>query len=105
MVTGKIKAKTDSGDHLLTCGYGRWIANQTLFEPTRGFRNLELQKASLAGAWIAENTFEFKLCFNESAFTITFLLEFSDQELHLNSSVNVGFGETTYKPMHAKVRD
>ncbi len=97
----EIQAKTNSGEHILKCGYNHWIANQTLFEPTQGFKNLELQKASLTGAWINENTFEFKMCFNESTFTITFILEFLEQELTINSSINVGFGETVFKPINS----
>ena len=99
----ELKVKNDSGEHVLLCGYGHWLANETFFEPTTGFKNLELQKVSLQGAWVRADAFELKLCFNESTFTFTFLFEFSGQDLRLHSSVNVGFGETTYNPMHAKV--
>ncbi len=92
----------NSGNYKLIGGYGQWLETNTLFEPSSGFRNLELQKASLQGAWIASETFELKICFNESAFTFTWRLEFTNQALTLNSSVNVGFGDTQFQTMNAR---
>jgi CubicO group peptidase (beta-lactamase class C family) len=91
----------DSGNHTLICGYGRWLENTTMFEPSAGFGNLELQKASLQGAWIASDQFEMQICFNESAFTFTWRFEFANQALSLNSSINVGFGDTQFQTMNA----
>jgi CubicO group peptidase (beta-lactamase class C family) len=97
----ELNITNDSDNHKLICGYEQWTQNQTTFEPSAGFRNLELQKASLQGAWIAPETFEMQICFNESAFTFTWRFEFANQALTLNSSINVGFGETVFKPLKA----
>jgi hypothetical protein len=101
----ELNVTTDSGNHKLICGYGQWLENQSLFEPSAGFGNLKLQKDSLKGAWIASEVFELRICFNESAFTFTWRFEFENQALTLNSSINVGFGETVFKPINAKTQN
>jgi CubicO group peptidase (beta-lactamase class C family) len=101
----ELKMTTNSGNHKLICGYGQWLENHTLFEPRAGFENLKLQKASLQGAWIASKVFELRICFNESAFTFTWRFEFANQALTLNSSINVGFGETVFELMNAKTQE
>ncbi len=100
----EINVTNGSGDHSLICGYQQWLTNTTTFEPSTDFGNLELQQASLQGAWIASETFELQICFNESAFTFTWRLEFANQALTLNSSINVGFGETVFKPIRASIQ-
>jgi hypothetical protein len=52
------------------------------------------QPASASGAWTGENTFTAKICFYETPFTVTLRMEFSEQEVKLDSSLNVGFGGT-----------
>jgi CubicO group peptidase (beta-lactamase class C family) len=98
----ELEITNPSGHHRLLCGYGAWLQNITLFEPTSGFKNLELQKVSVQGAWIESSAFEMHLCFNESAFTFKLQLEFMDLEFFLESSINVSFGDTQYQTMHAK---
>jgi CubicO group peptidase (beta-lactamase class C family) len=100
----ELNVTTVSGNHNLICRYGQWRDQETLFEPSAGFKNLKLQKASLQGAWIAPEAFEMQICFNESAFTFTWRFEFANQALSLNSRINVGFGETVFKPINAKIQ-
>lgn len=101
----ELHVTNDLGNHRLICGYGQWLENHTLFEPSAGFGHLELRKASLQGAWVSSDAFELQICFNESAFTFNMQFEFSNQALTLNSSINVGFGETVFKPMNAKTQE
>jgi CubicO group peptidase (beta-lactamase class C family) len=97
----ELNVTNDSGNHTLICGYQQWLNNTTLFEPSVRFGNLELQHASIQGAWIASDQFEMQICFNESAFTFTWRFEFANQALTLNSSINVGFGDTQFQTMNA----
>jgi hypothetical protein len=97
----ELRVHNKSGHHTLLCGYEQWFNNETLFEPTSRFANLELQQASLQGAWVEPDAFELRICFNESAFTFTMRFEFIGQNLEVHSRVNVGFGETEYAAMHA----
>jgi hypothetical protein len=80
------------------------LNNMTNFDPSAGFGNLELHKASLQGAWVAPEQFEMQICFNESAFTFTMRFVFSHDALVLNSRVNVGFGETVFQSINAKTQ-
>ncbi len=100
----ELSITSNSGNHSLICGYGHWLDQKTLFEPSAGFGHLKSQQASLQGAWIASDAFEMQICLNESTFTFTWRFKFSNQGLTLNSSINVGFGETVFKPIHAKTQ-
>ncbi len=100
----ELQVTNDLGNHRLICGFGRWQDQETTFEPSAGFGNLELRKASLQGAWIEPDQFEMQICFNESAFTFTLSFTFSKDSLVLNSRINVGFGETVLKPIIAKTQ-
>jgi CubicO group peptidase (beta-lactamase class C family) len=100
----ELTVTNNSGNHNLVCAFERWQNQETSFEPSAGFGNLELRKASLQGAWIEPEQFEMQICFHESAFTYNLRFDFSKDSLVLHSRINVGFGETVFKPMYAKVQ-
>ncbi len=75
-------------DQRIPCGRGTWQKSQA------AWGRLNRQPMAASGTWTAPDTYTVKLCFYETPFIITLRLQFTDNEVHLTSESNVGFGGT-----------
>jgi CubicO group peptidase (beta-lactamase class C family) len=75
-------------DQRIPCGSGIWQKAQG------AWGRLNRQHLAASGAWTAADTYTAKLCFYETPFIVTVHLQFKDNELHVTSESNVGFGGT-----------
>ncbi len=75
-------------ESVVPVGDGRWATSVSL--PTGGGD----EKVSASGAWTSADTYVARLCQHETPFVLTLTLQFTGDELALDSQMNVGFGET-----------
>ena len=85
------------GRHQIEFGIGGWL---------RGKTTLDAQPSApvaAAAAWPDETTCVIKVCYYETPFERTFTLSIGDEDLTLQSRVNVSFGPTETPPVRAKL--
>ncbi len=92
-------ARIGGTEYRLPCGSGSWARGRLAFGPT-----LPDQPAAASGAWTAADTYEAKVSFSETPFTITLKLRFADDQLTLDSRSNVGFGPNAQRQLIGKPR-
>lgn len=83
-----VVARMQGVDRRITIGRGQW------HKARLAWGRLPEQPAAASGAWTADDTFTFKLCFYETPFIATVKLTFAGDELRYTSEMNVGFGST-----------
>ena len=76
------------GEEQIVCGVGEWRKGESLFDQ-RG-----RQPAAVSGAWIAPDTFAFRVYFYESPFCVSYTCRFDGDTLTVDSALNVAFGPT-----------
>jgi CubicO group peptidase (beta-lactamase class C family) len=88
-----VTAKTDRGEQTIPCGYRAWQAGQSsLFnEPWV----LDPTPIVSSGAWTADDTFTMVMRLYETPFFHTFVCCFIDDDLIIETTVNVGFETPT----------
>ncbi len=84
--------RVDGIDQRIDCGRGKWLPG----EMTWGI--LPRQHAAGAGGW-TNDVYTAKICFYETPYIATLRLKFSDNEIAVNSEMNVGFGQTKFPEM------
>lgn len=80
--------RVDGEDRGIACGLGAWR------EGRLAYGRFPEQSAAVAGAWTGDDTFTAKICFDETPYVVTLRLDFSGDEVRLDSEANVGFGPT-----------
>ena len=75
-------------DQEALCGYKRWAKGAL---PLRGTNS---QPVALSGAWTTDDLFTVKICFYETPHILTLQLKFTDDEVRVDSEMNVDFGAT-----------
>ncbi len=83
-----VVAQTGGREVRLICGAGKWVKGRFAL-PTGGDRPV-----AASGAWVAEDTYEAKVCFYETPFILTVKLRFAGDQLFHDSELNVAFGPT-----------
>ncbi len=83
-----VVAHSHGATHRLVCGSGRWV-NGRFALPTGGDRPV-----AASGAWVADDTYEAKVCFYETPFILIVKLRFAGDRLFHDSELNVSFGPT-----------
>jgi CubicO group peptidase (beta-lactamase class C family) len=81
-----VVARIDGVERRIVCGRGAWRKGRALWGQLRE------QPVAASGAWTTDDTFVAKLCFYETPFAITLRLQYSGEELRVDSEANVGFG-------------
>ena len=81
-------SRVDGIESQTPCGFRSWPRSRGLFG------NYRDEPLAAAGAWIADDTLEVKLCAYETPFYKTLKLRFEGDQLIRESSQNVGFGST-----------
>jgi CubicO group peptidase (beta-lactamase class C family) len=94
------------GTHQLVCGLGEWHSENTTFLQSRVWAG-QLPKPSWRltanGAWTAPDTFQIKLCFDETPFTPTLICQFlPENHLLLDLKGPVGFGDSDRPQLEGK---
>jgi CubicO group peptidase (beta-lactamase class C family) len=84
------------GPHVIPVGMGQWRRARTGFKK----RINELfdtpdQAISAMGAWTADNTFDAKLAFTETPYTMNAVFAFNGDQVTVNMSYNVRWGSAT----------
>lgn len=82
-------ALVDGMEQQIVCGRGNWHDGQMAWGA------MPQQPAASAGCWTNEG-FTAMICFYETPFIVTVRLQFSNNELTVNSETNVGFGQTKH---------
>ncbi len=90
-------ARVAGTESRMACGSGSWSKGRMAFGSM-----LPDQPAAASGAWTAPDTYEARICFYETPFTIHLKLKFSDDQLVLDSGSNVGFGPTSSRQLVGK---
>jgi hypothetical protein len=83
-----VTVRDGRGEHRVACGAGSWHKGVTTLG--RG----ESQCVAASGAWMAADTYRMRLYFYETPFCLTLTCRFVENNLVLNSSLNVNFGPT-----------
>ena len=85
-----------NGAHVIPIGVGNWLRGRT------GYRRRinELfdtpeQGIAASGAWATDDTFEARLVFNETPYTMISRFRFAGEQVFVDSSYNVRWGNTT----------
>ena len=87
-------AKFAGGDEQrIACGKDEWKKGRVAFGP------FPSQQAAASGAWTGDDTYTAKICFYETPFVVTVALDFSKDQLRLDTAQNVGFGPTKQKQL------
>jgi len=88
--------RADGVESRFSCGYGEWIKGRGAIgryrdEPVAG-----------SAAWAADDTCVVKLCLYTTPFYHTLRLRFAEDQLTLDSEVNLGFGPTKQLPLTSR---
>ncbi|HKB03899.1 MAG TPA: serine hydrolase [Gemmataceae bacterium] len=81
-------ARVNGVEQRIVCGRGAWRAGRA------AWGRFPEQPAAAAGAWTGADTFTAKVCFTETPFVVTIRLQFTGDEVRVDSEANVGFGPT-----------
>ncbi len=81
-------ARIAGADQRIVCGRDEWQKGKF------AWINLPEQPVAASGAWSESDTFNAKLCFYETPFTVSVTLKGSGDELHCTTKPNLGFGAT-----------
>jgi CubicO group peptidase (beta-lactamase class C family) len=73
--------------HYIDVGNGYWHESQTSFNVS----HVPSRPTTAKGAWIAENIYQFCLCYSNAPFTPTFTLTFSEGQVELSIQGRFGF--------------
>ena len=85
-------------------GRGSWEVQSERPAGVSGVQGTEVeQPLAASGAWTADDTFQGKLCFYETPFTITVTLKFSENEVRFDQESNVGFRPAKESQLIGKV--
>ena len=79
-----------NGTHQVAAGYGEWLNGTTTL-----FRG-KVYSTAASGAWMSDDTYVIRLCFNETPFCPTVTLRFSADQLATVWKDNVAFGPTEH---------
>jgi len=89
-----IRFKTAAGEETIHCGYGSWQRGDiTLFSQPLLFNRIPARVAA-SGAWTAEDTFTMIFRLYETPFFHTVVCNFADDELMIETWVNVSLEST-----------
>jgi hypothetical protein len=91
------------GTHHLKFGIEAWVEGTTSLHQTVARPNPELHKVAASGIWSADDTFTLTLCQYETPFIVTMDFHFADQQVYLDSRVNVDFGPLEAPQLIGKV--
>jgi hypothetical protein len=79
-------------DYPVICGNGEWVKGRLRYG------NLREEPVAASGAWTAPGVYTAKICFNETPYTLTFSLQFTGQDLQLDSEYNASVRGPTKQP-------
>jgi CubicO group peptidase (beta-lactamase class C family) len=77
-----------AAEQRIACGQGEWKKSRL------AFGTFPEQPAAVCGGWTANDVFTTKICFYETPFLLTLNLDFSNDKLRLDPTLNVSFGPT-----------
>jgi CubicO group peptidase (beta-lactamase class C family) len=84
------------GPHVIPVGTGQWRRVRTGFKKhINELFDTPDQALSARGAWTADNTFDAKLAFTETPYTMNAVFAFNGDQVTLNMSYNVRWGSAT----------
>jgi len=72
------------GRHPIACGLGQWVRGRTDFYPRiSDLFAVDSQGIAACGAWAGDDTFNVKLCFDETPYTLTLSFNYTNGRLQL----------------------
>jgi hypothetical protein len=74
--------RDDRGEHRIQIGYSTWLRE------TSNARGRGDELIAACGAWMAEDTYEVRVCFNEDAYCPVFRFQYASGELQLEVEPN-----------------
>jgi hypothetical protein len=84
------------GPHVIPVGMGQWRRARTGFKKhINELFDTPDQAISAMGAWTADNTFDAKLAFTETPYTMNAVFAFNADQVTVNMSYNVRWGSAT----------
>jgi CubicO group peptidase (beta-lactamase class C family) len=78
----------ENKEQRVPCGDGEWKKSRL------SFGTFPEQPAAVSGSWTADNKYTAQICFYETPYLLTLNLDFSDDKLRLDPTLNVSFGPT-----------
>ncbi len=88
--------RNQHGESLFPVGHAAWLMGNA---DLRGNGN---EPVAACGAWIAEDTFEVRICSREDVYCPVYLFHYTNGELHLAVKPNVSWGPTTTETMSGR---
>lgn len=80
------------------CGLSHWVKGEMTLP------GYPLRKVAVSGAWTAEDMFAIKICLYETPHIRTLRLKFDEDQLTLDSEMNVAFGRTRQPQLIGTIR-
>jgi len=90
--------QTEGVEQRIVCGGDRWVKGRLSLAPGLG------REVAACGAWTADDTFTAEVCYYETPHCLTARLKFSDDQLILDSEMNVSFGPTEQPQLTGSLR-
>ncbi|HNB51003.1 MAG TPA: serine hydrolase [Anaerolineales bacterium] len=81
----KLIVQDGRGEFTIQIGQGIW------YESSNHLRGYGAEPIASSGAWTAENTYEIRICYAESEFSLIFRFHYLGDELHLEVEPNVSW--------------
>lgn len=82
------------GEHRIECGVGGWVRARTGFKKrVNDLFDTPEQGIAACGAWVADDVFLAKLCFDETPYILSAKFTFTGGQLRLEQEFNVRWGE------------
>jgi CubicO group peptidase (beta-lactamase class C family) len=91
--------RDERGEYTLQVGYATWLKGTT------NVRGYGAEPVAACGAWMAEDTYEVRVCYYESEFCPVFRFHYTSDELQLEVEPNVFWGPTTIRTIIGRVAD
>jgi CubicO group peptidase (beta-lactamase class C family) len=77
-----------AAEQRIACGQGEWKKSRL------SFGTFPEQPAAVSGSWTANDKYTAQICFYETPYLLALSLDFSDDKLRLDPTLNVSFGPT-----------
>jgi CubicO group peptidase (beta-lactamase class C family) len=88
------------GPHAIPVGLGDWVRSRTGYRKRiNELFDTPEQGIAARGAWTDANTFTTKIVFNETPYAMTTTYRFDGEQVSINSSYNVRWGNATESPI------
>jgi hypothetical protein len=91
--------RDERGEHPIQAGFRTWLKDTT------DLRGYDGEPVAATGAWIAEDTYEIRVCYYHSQFCPVFRLHYVDGELKLEVEPNVSWSAPTMTTITGRVAE